>query len=139
MKTCVRQGCVLSPLLFNCVMDRILKEATDLLRGGLQIQYTLAGGLFLSYWSITTDSTCIQNLRCCRDQERATALAGCCRQSLCPVGHADQCEQNQDPCILRANHGQMNNKPAIHHTAGTSTGGSRLFIILAVRWDRVPK
>ena len=94
---------MLSPLLLICVMNRILKEATDLLGGGLQTQYTPAGGLFLSYWSITTASTCIQNLPCCGDQERATALAGCCGQSLCSVGHADQCEQNQDPCIGRVN------------------------------------
>ena len=42
VKTGVRQACVLSPLLFNCVMDRILKEATDLLEGGLNIEYTSA-------------------------------------------------------------------------------------------------
>ena len=62
VKTGVSQGCVLSSLLFNCVMDRILKEATDLLGGGLYIEYTSSGGLFLSYRSITTDSTCIQNV-----------------------------------------------------------------------------
>ena len=45
VKTGVRQACVLSPLLFNCVMDRILKEATDLLEGGLNIEYTSAESL----------------------------------------------------------------------------------------------
>ena len=39
----VRQGCVLSPLLFNCVMDMILKEVTEMLRGGLNIEYIPAG------------------------------------------------------------------------------------------------
>ena len=33
VKKGVRQGCGLFPLLFNCVMDRILKEVTDLLGG----------------------------------------------------------------------------------------------------------
>ena len=62
VKTGVSQGCVVSPLLFNCVMDRILKDATDLLGGGLHITYTSAGGLFLSYRSITIASACIQNV-----------------------------------------------------------------------------
>ena len=47
VKTGVRQDCVLSPLLFNCVMDRILREATEMLGGGLPIKLTPASGLFL--------------------------------------------------------------------------------------------
>ena len=39
VKTGVRQGCGLFPLLFNCAMDRILTEVTDLLGGGLHIEY----------------------------------------------------------------------------------------------------
>ena len=62
MKTEVRQGCVLSPLLFNCVMDRILREATEMLGGGLIIKCTPAGGLFLSYRDKTTASACFQNV-----------------------------------------------------------------------------
>ena len=53
---------MLSPLLFNCVMDRILREATEMLGGGLNIEYTPAGGLFLSYRDKTTASACIQNV-----------------------------------------------------------------------------
>ena len=53
---------MLSPLLFNCVMNRILREVTEMLGGGLNIEYTRAGGLFLSYRNNTTASACIQNV-----------------------------------------------------------------------------
>ena len=58
----VRQGCVLSPLLFNCFMDRILREATKMMDGGLHVEYSTSGSLFLSYRDKTTALTCIQDL-----------------------------------------------------------------------------
>ena len=38
VKTDVRQGCVLSPILFNCFRDRILKEVAGTLGEGLQVE-----------------------------------------------------------------------------------------------------
>ena len=61
VKTGVRQGCVLSPLLFNCFMDRIVREAMEMTGGGLHVEYTTRGGLFLSYRDKTPLTTCIQN------------------------------------------------------------------------------
>ena len=61
MKTGVRQGCILSPLLFNCFMDRIVREAMEMTGGGLHVEYTTRGGLFLSYRDKTPLTTCIQN------------------------------------------------------------------------------
>ena len=61
VKTRVRQGCALSPLMFNCFMDRIVREAMEMTGGGLHVEYTTRGGLFLSYRDKTPLTTCIQN------------------------------------------------------------------------------
>ena len=34
VKSCVRQGCILSPLLFNCLLDCIVKDVLQVLGGG---------------------------------------------------------------------------------------------------------
>ena len=48
-------------LLFNCFLDKILREAMANLNGGLQIDYTTSEGLFLTYRDKTTASTSIQD------------------------------------------------------------------------------
>ena len=58
----VQQGCVLSPGLFNCFLDKILKEALENLGGGLNIQYTSKGGVFLSYHDKNPAAACIQDV-----------------------------------------------------------------------------
>ena len=62
VKTSVRQGCVLSRILFNCAMDRILKEVPGTFGGGLQVEYTTAGGLFLTYRDETEAATLIHDV-----------------------------------------------------------------------------
>ena len=38
VKTGVRQGCILSPLLFNCFLDRIVKDVLAVLGGGFHVE-----------------------------------------------------------------------------------------------------
>ena len=59
----VRQGCILSPLLFNCFMDGILREGLRMTPGGWRIEYTTTEGLFLSYREKTLCTTDIQNIQ----------------------------------------------------------------------------
>ena len=48
--TCVRQGCVMSPVSFNLFMDRIMRETLDKFEGGgIEIAYRTDGGLFINY------------------------------------------------------------------------------------------
>ena len=61
VKTGVRQGCVLSSILFNWYMDHILREAMEMTEGGLKIEYSTSGGLFLTYRTPLTAS--IKNIQ----------------------------------------------------------------------------
>ena len=61
VKTGVRQGCILSPLLFNCFLDRIVKDVLSVLGGGFHVEYSTGGGLFLSYRDKTPASAHIQD------------------------------------------------------------------------------
>ena len=57
----VRQGCILSPRLFNCFVDRILRKMTETLGEGFHIEYATGGGSFLSYQDKTSASRCVQD------------------------------------------------------------------------------
>ena len=58
----VRQGCILSPLLFNYFMNRILRKVTETLGGCHHIEYATGGGLFLSYRDNMSASSCVQDV-----------------------------------------------------------------------------
>ena len=59
----VRQDCTLSPLLFTCFMDKILREALKMTPGGWKVEYTTTEGLFLTCREKTPCTTDIQNLQ----------------------------------------------------------------------------
>ena len=42
-------------------MDRILREMTETLEGGLHIEHATGGGLFLTYRDKTSASSCVQD------------------------------------------------------------------------------
>ena len=44
----VRQGCVLSPVLFNILMDKVMREAMESWRGGVQMLNTQTKGLLFA-------------------------------------------------------------------------------------------
>ena len=100
----VRQGCILSPLLFNCFMDRVLREALRMTTGGWRIEYTTTEGLFLSYRENTPCTTDIQNIQYADDltlvAESASELQAMVSerpgQSMHTMGHDYQCYQDKD-------------------------------------------
>ena len=62
VQTGVRQGCVLSPILFNCYMDNIMREASESLGGGINISYNTSKGLYLTYRDAVEGSTTVQEV-----------------------------------------------------------------------------
>ena len=65
VSTGARQGCILSPILFNCYMDNILREAAESMNGGITIEYnTSSQKLFLTYQSKIEGEVTIYEILC---------------------------------------------------------------------------
>ena len=48
--TGVRQGCVMSPVLFNLVIDKIVCKILNKAKvGGVEIEYRIEGSLYMNY------------------------------------------------------------------------------------------
>ena len=79
-------------------MDRILKEMAETLEGGLHVEYTTGGGLFLSYRDKTEALALIQDILYADDlalaaetrSELRSAHAECAGQGMQAMGYDHQ-------------------------------------------------
>ena len=62
MQTGVQQGCVLSPILFNCYRDNIMTETIESMDGGISISYNTNQGLYLTFRDGVEGSTTDQDV-----------------------------------------------------------------------------